>query len=1228
MIKIGLQTIRLVNSAFFENEVINVDNSTLFLGSSGVGKTTILSALMYYYTGDAKKTRPDKKEKDYFEWHLNSSSSYVMYEYTNLSGKMVLIVCREKGRPRFLFVDANNIDDLESLYLDDNDNVVEFDGLCGNFTDANIYYYRAEKVSEFRKVMHRDSYRLLKNGPTIDFSLFKNEDNTQKFSDQLFKIYKNSIVKDSSIKQMLISIIGDNETTLNLGEFESGLGKALATVDEVDTIKKKKDLIQRLDEDIQEYSALVSSEGDYKNNIRSIYKNSSEIETYIDEVLRETGNKKDALNKDAEEIKEKGKEKFNAYIKSISKLEYEINGINEDKNHYENKMDIKSLIEEEEKKEELEKVYRDKKTQLAALSSDVKNIEKEEQSRKDVVSKEIFNKKTDESKNLNSKKDALNTSLEETYEEKSRRLEEESKEKALDLVIAKDDLTKLTISQVREEGEVKALEGKEISNSLILLIKERLADIVSAKTSQKDTFDSIKEKIKDITREKEEKVLELRAKREDIIEFYTNAITDANKKIDDLEYKLDMNKDNLYGYINRLDPPNKEAILSVVGEDFLFREQQEFYKLDNSETLFGLEIKGDYKKLAERFSNDTLRNTLKDIRFNKSELVATQKQKLDNNEKALNDSESKNNKVLKELIRKKRELEFSLSKLEKDYQRVNLDLEQEVSEEKENIRSSIKVKKESIQKIADQVKAKEAEITNLMNSIEGIISKITNSADNKIREIKSSIDEVKKALSSLSAKYEKLELGQFKDIESEFEKQKISKGIDLNDLNELKKEILVLEKRLNKIDSNSKHTYEYTYRITPLIKSLPECNQTLIDLNDEKDTEEIRINEVLSNVTKELKVLSDTIYKYTTYSNEFTVFLNKAKAIGFLVDYGVEYLSEEDIERILSTKKYVRYLDEYDSVLKNITNLEVAIENHTRRVCDGIGCDNMLNLKTTNGMDVATSSDVNSYISIAKDYIRFLKEDLDVEGLGLQVKTLSEIVNKAYSDLKHIKEDISSINSEINKINGMICSSIEEINVLDYIKLNYYECNTDDIASKIENLGSKFEKEYHIMFSKDTSAQIEVEKIINIAKDLKYILANTNRKEINVSDLSTLTFDVSENGNVYKGELLIGDLGSNGTSIMIKTILYLTLLKKVSNKISHIEGITYHCILDEIGQISADYFSELLKYTHTLGFRFLNGTAANDDDVISFYNTVYTGISEGNRSVMIETKNESIFDEV
>ena len=157
----------------------------------------------------------------------------------------------------------------------------------------------------------------------------------------------------------------------------------------------------------------------------------------------------------------------------------------------------------------------------------------------------------------------------------------------------------------------------------------------------------------------------------------------------------------------------------------------------------------------------------------------------------------------------------------------------------------------------------------------------------------------------------------------------------------------------------------------------------------------------------------------------------------------------------------------------------------------------------------------------------------------------------------------------------------------------------------------------------DRSEKVKNE-LVKIAQDLQVVLSKSFKKNITVADISSLTFDVSENAQVTKGIATLDSVGSNGTSIMIKAIIYITLLRMVANKFTNSQDIKYHCIIDEIGQISADYFTELMQYARHLEFVFINGTAANDDDIIEAYPRIYMGTRESSNHVeltLIDARN-------
>ncbi len=334
--------------------------------------------------------------------------------------------------------------------------------------------------------------------------------------------------------------------------------------------------------------------------------------------------------------------------------------------------------------------------------------------------------------------------------------------------------------------------------------------------------------------------------------------------------------------------------------------------------------------------------------------------------------------------------------------------------------------------------------------------------------------------------------------------------------------------------------------------------------------------------------------------------------------------SDADIDIYLEKKHFRELINDYNKNKENTKNRIQDIRNKTESLTRGIPQDNILKLRTC-AMDIVDSESVESYISIARDYIIYIKEELDIQGASLQLRALSETIHAAVSQIKHIEEDVNIISSEVTKINNMLKTGVSKIKVIDLIYLKYSAYTSNELLNQIKRVGELLDKEYGTLFNNDDIAEKAKDKILEQARYLKNIFSQDFKQTFSISDMSRLSFDVSENGKMHSSLATLNTIGSNGTTIMVKTIIYLTLLKKVSAKFD--SELKLHCILDEIAQISADYFVEVLRYANDLGFSFLNGTAANDDDIISCYTNIYTGVRNGNKTDVHRYIVEDIFEE-
>ena len=101
-----LNKIIFINSANISYAEVAVDGNVHFTGTQGVGKSTVLRALLFFYNADKHKLGIQHGQKPFDEFYFRQANSYILYEVMRDNGAYTVLVSRYQGHASWRFIDA------------------------------------------------------------------------------------------------------------------------------------------------------------------------------------------------------------------------------------------------------------------------------------------------------------------------------------------------------------------------------------------------------------------------------------------------------------------------------------------------------------------------------------------------------------------------------------------------------------------------------------------------------------------------------------------------------------------------------------------------------------------------------------------------------------------------------------------------------------------------------------------------------------------------------------------------------------------------------------------------------------------------------------------------------------------------------------------------------------------------------------------------------------------
>ena len=1193
-----LSKIIFIESANIKYSEVNVDGNVHFIGTQGVGKSTILRALLFFYNANQQKLGIPVGKKTFVDFYFPFQNSYIIYEVIRESGPFCVLVFKSQGRVCFRFFDTSY--DKE-YFIDGEGKIFEsWDKIKMAFGKNINYTKKIDRYEDYRNILYGNSQGLDPAFRKYSILESKQYQNIPRAIQHVFLNYK---VESEFIKDTIIKSLNEEEIKIDLSNYSHHL----------------KDFDTQLN-DIRKWAEKTKS-GDIlvRKQAETVITTYSAIKFIDREKLQLAGELTWQLNEIITQqpiITEKSdleQAKKNQVITKVSELEKRFQAksgrITAEINVYGNKlkeaksksdeyaeMNIESIIKRAVKKAEWAVEKDDLTKQKELLEANFTDIKQKYEAQINQLNNQLSafeNLKQTEINSANNGLFQFKEAITKEYEKLFDDIKNQNKEElqlAKNLVEEKKtgihtlQIQKIKIAHKRfYEAEIE----KFNSDRITLSEKIRIADSDIKQVNDeiatiKKQWELDKERLEELSANKKLKC------NEQIIGF--------NEKIKVIADKIENSKDSLYGWLNKEYPNWEKTIGKVIDEDnVLFKSglspakalksDASFYgiNLDLHEISKTVKTVADYEKdkiafnkqiesiqinmnaLSEQLGNDTENlkrkyqpkiNKCKDSVRNNDYTIEQSKIKL--NEAKVNLEEFTN----KAAANKQLELENIQNNIEK-ISSEKLDADKVTIEIENGIKKQIETRK----------KEKDKKVIAEQNKVSGLIAEIKVETTIRKEEVKKKTDELKDE--------------QKKDLDS--------KGADTEKISSYEKRIDELIAELKFIEQHNSITERYKYDKEELFDKVEHFKNQKLNFENQLATEQTKHSQQKQKFLDEVKLLETEIEKMKFVLGNIQEDLSECESFKLTDCFkSIKTLGNEPKEENKTDKRCKILIAELNAKyylgIKRYTDLQEAINKFNGNFSN----QNIFKFKTN-------LIEQTEYFQFSEDLKEFIEED--------KISLYEKRVNELFAD---IIRQVGKETTELLSKEGEIQTVIGDIN-RDFIKRNFagviksIELRVVESENKVVHLLTEIKKfndesindlgVANLFSNSEQTREGKNKRAIGLLTQLVKEISDYKNKDINLSDSFELEFKIVENDNDTNWVQNLANVGSDGTDVLVKAMINIMLLnvfKEGATK-NRFKDFRLHCMMDEVGKLHPENVRGILKFANDRNINLINSSPQSFD---------------------------------
>lgn len=1181
----ALRKIIFVNSAHIRYAEVRLDGNVHFIGTQGVGKSTLLRAILFFYNADKLHLGIPKEMKTYDEFYLPHANSYIVYEVEHEHGPFCVLTFRSSGRACFRFVDAAY---RKEWLVDDNGEVT---------AESKVIRERLGGVSMSKIIDRYEQYRdiLYGNRQAVgkEFARFQlmESNRYQNIPRSIQNVFLNSRLDANFIKDIIIRSMSEEEANIDLGYYRrqvADFGQEYKDISCWYKLNQKGESVVRTQAEnvVNAYHELLFMKqqiaelcGELKYAVRVSKERLPLVEKKIDEIIEEENRQKRLIN----EIQQKyDSEKtslnqqqgvVNEDLKRLKERRelYAAQKIEDLLKRYEQEQVLKIKLEESKARlTELTARFNDVTGKFKALCQGVKNgLENYRLSQnnrifslgqeKQKAEERMFNEHTEQRKNIEA---AFAEKLTVAYNAIDLLKNEKSE--------LEKEMLKLKFCQPYKE-ETDAL-NKE-ANSLAFREKELNGLIATTEA-----------KINQLQTEYDKQEAEITADSKNKIDAKQQEMDEVAAKIAEIDGLLNRTKGSLYEWLEENKRDWEQNIGKVVNEESVLYQTGLHPQKDDGTSLFGVKLDlidlplSVRKPTQLKEERDELEGNLRSLQTDKKALTEQQ-------EKLINELKRRVAPKMRELREQKSYHETELRVIPQKQKALKLKQEDYAAKAQQEKEERAKLLNTRLQEVALRRTAADTNLDKIQAEKQKQLTaedkRYQKAKDETIRLHEQRVAEIKADIKQQEKKAEE----QLLLLQQQENEELRGRGADTRMVDECKNLIKATEDELKFIDDHRRIVFDFQRDRENLFNREDEfkakkklINDKLQQLNEKYNLRKQKHNEALASLGKELAERKD---------EKRLIDENLQKAENFAHD-------EKLCPPMLAEAKERQTLRTPGQAVEELTGIIVSRQKSYDKLKAAVNLfkGNFTTKNTFNfRMELTLDDDYLDFANNLEDFLTYNKIEEFRRRTSERYVDILARVSKEMGDLTKHESDVDKIIHDIN-------NDFRERNFAGVIKLIALQPvpSADKMVLLMKRIKEFNDDNLYAMgelnlFSTANRDEVNEKAVGYLLDFMKSLVDNPQRQLLTLSDLFLLQFRIVENDNDTGWVDKLSHVGSEGTDTLVKAMINIMLINVFKGKVSRKFGdFRIHCMMDEIGKLHPQNVKGILDFANARNILLINSS--------------------------------------